>query len=218
MSAAASRSTAQTGPAGGPLLQRARCGSKAAAPCTACAEQDDEALRVQGKAVAGTPGAQAPGAAILADMRAALALAPAAPTAAQQAGIARAGLGGDTDTRTADSCSAASAEELRMVREATRQFGLASRATAYYPASFSGLPAGVDGFSNPGHCSSGPRAALRGTVVMGNSSGTAVCAHELGHVALNQGHHAGSNLMNPSSGPVDAALDDPQCTRLCNNV
>ena len=130
----------------------------------------------------------------------------------------RAWLGGDTDMRTIDSCTAASPEELAMTRQATAQFGLGARLKAFYPATFSGMSAGVDGFSNPGFCASGARAVLRNSVVMGNSAGTDVFAHELGHVVLNDGHHLGSNLMNASSTAQDVALDNPQCTKLYNNV
>jgi hypothetical protein len=130
----------------------------------------------------------------------------------------RAWLGGDTDLRAADSCTAAGPEELTMTRRATAQFGLGARLKAFYPATFSGKPAGVDGFSNPGFCAGGARAPLRNSVVMGNAAGTDVFAHELGHVLLNDGHHLGSNLMNASSTAQDVALDNPQCTRLYNNV
>jgi hypothetical protein len=126
-------------------------------------------------------------------------------------------LGPDKRLASAD-CGSASAEERRMFGQATAQFGLTGRLRTFYPAVFTGQGAGVDGFSVPAFCATGARAPLRGMVVMGNTATTDVLAHEIGHILTNAGHHAGSNLMNPSSRPRDVRLDNPQCNRIYHNA
>jgi hypothetical protein len=127
-------------------------------------------------------------------------------------------LGPNKRLATSGTCGSATAEERRMFGQATAQFGLTGRIRVFFPAAFTGQGAGVDGYSIPAFCATGASAALRGMAVMSNAATTDVLAHELGHILTNQGrHHAGSNLMNASSGPQDVRLDNPQCNRIYRN-
>ncbi len=128
-------------------------------------------------------------------------------------------LGANKRLATAATCGSASAEERRMVGQATALFGLTGRIRIFSPEDFTGQGATTDGFSVPAFCATGARASMRGMVVMSNRASTDVVAHEIGHVLTNQArHHAGSNLMNATSGPQDVRLDNPQCNRIYRNA
>ncbi|MDC8005364.1 DUF4157 domain-containing protein [Aureisphaera galaxeae] len=128
-------------------------------------------------------------------------------------------LGGDTDLNLSGiTCPTPTVEERTMYTQATATHSLSSDVRVFYPASTSGYAALA--FSRPPYCAGGFShhaviypGALRDTL-----------AHELGHIFLNSGTHAG--IRNPAStrnlmfapGRTASVLDRDQCRIIRGNV
>ena len=124
-------------------------------------------------------------------------------------------LGGDNDLAWDTSCGSASAEEQAMFDGATATHGLSSRMRVFYVATMT--PSSALANSMPPYCATGTTARYLDYVEIRNAARPDTLAHELGHILLNSGAHAG--IVNPADttnlmfapGRTGSNLDATQC-------
>jgi Domain of unknown function (DUF4157) len=130
-------------------------------------------------------------------------------------------LGGDTDLQW-DDTSNVTAEEKAMFDGATSNRGLSSRMRFFFVASLT--PDTARAYSIPPFRAVGGQAAYVNHGVVSNSALTDTVAHELGHILIDSGAHAG--IVNPGDtrnlmfapGRTASDLDATQCATIFGNA
>ena len=135
-------------------------------------------------------------------------------------------LGGDNVLEVNPRIGDRTAEEIAMFIGATAHFNLSGRIRVFYVGSItpSSTPFGdIDAYSIPPFVAIGASAALENMVVITNTASERSLAHELGHILLNEGNKAHTDmdpeyLMSPAGPTPGERITPTQCGTIFANA